>query len=108
MLSNLGGERLLQQITHSKCLSSRLVSGFSQPSDPTSDLVLTNIPIVFGVPLTQSIQYAHAAIAYVDCNVQYVGFVPCIVAKCGSFLKDRGTTNHAKGICQFSFQFGYK
>ncbi|KAH8549640.1 Rho GTPase activation protein [Umbelopsis sp. PMI_123] len=56
--------------------------------------------LVFGVPLTESIQYAHAAIAYVDCNVQYVGFVPCIVAKCGSFLKDRGL--YTEGIFRMS------
>ncbi|CAO3687837.1 unnamed protein product [Umbelopsis ramanniana] len=56
--------------------------------------------LVFGVPLTESIQYAHAAIAYVDCNVQYVGFVPCIVAKCGSFLKDRGL--YTDGIFRMS------
>ncbi|KAG2185994.1 hypothetical protein INT43_002432 [Umbelopsis isabellina] len=55
---------------------------------------------VFGVPLTQSIQYAHAAIAYVDCDVQYVGFVPCIVAKCGSFLKDQGL--YTEGIFRMS------
>jgi hypothetical protein len=42
------------------------------------------------VPLQQSLHCARAAIAYVDNDVQYVGFIPVIVAKCGSFLKDQG------------------
>lgn len=45
---------------------------------------------IFGVPLQESLKCARAAIAYVDNDVQYVGFIPVIVAKCGSFLKDQG------------------
>lgn len=40
--------------------------------------------------LYDSVNLARAAIAYVDNDVQYVGFIPVIVAKCGSFLKDQG------------------
>jgi hypothetical protein len=46
---------------------------------------------IFGVPLDDSVNSARAAIAYVDNDVQYVGFIPVIVAKCGSFLKDQGS-----------------
>lgn len=40
--------------------------------------------------MDESLKCARAAIAYVDNDVQYVGFIPVIVAKCGSFLKDQG------------------
>lgn len=52
---------------------------------------------IFGVPLQDSLRCARAAIAYVDNDVQYVGFIPVIVAKCGSFLKDQGKT-HATNL----------
>jgi hypothetical protein len=45
---------------------------------------------VFGIPLENSLQNAKATIGYVDNNIQYIGFIPIIVAKCGSFLKDQG------------------
>lgn len=35
-------------------------------------------------------------IAYVDNDVQYFGFIPVIVAKCGSFLKDQGKEEEKK------------
>jgi hypothetical protein len=45
---------------------------------------------IFGVPLEESVQNAKATIGYADNGVQYIGFIPVIVAKCGSFLKDQG------------------
>ncbi|KAI8973519.1 Rho GTPase activation protein [Mycotypha africana] len=55
---------------------------------------------VFGVPLEDSLKCARAAIAYVDNDVQYVGFIPVIVAKCGSFLKDQGL--YTEGVFRMS------
>ncbi|KAG0170681.1 hypothetical protein DFQ28_005702 [Apophysomyces sp. BC1034] len=55
---------------------------------------------VFGVPLEESVRCARAAIAYVDNDVQYVGFIPIIVAKCGSFLKDQGL--YTEGVFRMS------
>lgn len=47
---------------------------------------------VFGVPLAESIQYAHATISYIDDRTgkQCFGRIPIVVAKCGSFLKEEG------------------
>lgn len=47
---------------------------------------------VFGVPLAESIQYAHATISYIDdrTSKQCFGRIPIVVAKCGSFLKEEG------------------
>ncbi|KAI9487087.1 MAG: Rho GTPase activation protein [Benjaminiella poitrasii] len=55
---------------------------------------------VFGVPLQESLRCACAAIAYVDNDIQYVGFIPVIVAKCGSFLKDQGL--YTEGVFRMS------
>ncbi|KAL7331249.1 GTPase activating protein (GAP) for Rho1p [Mucor circinelloides] len=55
---------------------------------------------IFGVPLQDSLKCARAAIAYVDNDVQYVGFIPVIVAKCGSFLKDQGL--YTEGVFRMS------
>jgi hypothetical protein len=47
---------------------------------------------VFGIPLTESLRYAHSRISYTDdrtgetCN----GLIPTVVAKCGAFLKEEG------------------
>lgn len=48
---------------------------------------------IFGVPLRQSIVYANVAISLVDDNGKsYIyGYVPIVVAKCGVFLKEKGT-----------------
>lgn len=48
---------------------------------------------IFGVPLRQSITYANVAISLVDEDGKsYIyGYVPIVVAKCGVFLKERGT-----------------
>lgn len=48
---------------------------------------------IFGIPLRQSITYANVAISLVDENgTSYIyGYVPIVVAKCGVFLKEKGT-----------------
>jgi len=48
---------------------------------------------IFGVPLRQSITYANVAISLVDADGKsYIyGYVPIVVAKCGVFLKEKGT-----------------
>lgn len=48
---------------------------------------------IFGVPLRQSINYANVAISLVDEDGKsYIyGYVPIVVAKCGVFLKEKGT-----------------
>lgn len=48
---------------------------------------------IFGVPLRQSITYANVAISLVDDDGKsYIyGYVPIVVAKCGVFLKEKGT-----------------
>lgn len=48
---------------------------------------------IFGVPLRQSIVYANVAISLVDSKGKsYIyGYVPIVVAKCGVFLKEKGT-----------------
>ncbi|KAI8338130.1 Rho GTPase activation protein [Chlamydoabsidia padenii] len=53
---------------------------------------------VFGIPLEQSLEYAHSSISYIDdyTGSQCYGVVPTIVAKCGSFLKEEGLM--AEGI----------
>ncbi|KAI7888286.1 Rho GTPase activation protein [Mucor mucedo] len=55
---------------------------------------------IFGVPLLNSLKCARAVIAYVDNDVQYFGFIPVIVAKCGSFLKDQGL--YTEGVFRMS------
>ncbi|KAI8141037.1 Rho GTPase activation protein [Fennellomyces sp. T-0311] len=53
---------------------------------------------VFGIPLSESIKYAHSSISYIDdrSGRQCFGVIPTVIAKCGSFLKDEGLA--AKGI----------
>ena len=48
---------------------------------------------IFGVPLRDSIKYANVAISLVDENGKsYIyGYVPIVVAKCGVFLKEKGS-----------------
>jgi hypothetical protein len=50
---------------------------------------------IFGVPLRQSITYANVAISLVDDDGRsYIyGYVPIVVAKCGVYLKEKGTSN---------------
>ncbi|KAI9491634.1 Rho GTPase activation protein [Zychaea mexicana] len=53
---------------------------------------------VFGIPLAESIKYAHSSISYIDdrSGKQCFGVIPTVIAKCGSFLKDEGL--QSKGI----------
>jgi len=53
----------------------------------------TEKPGIFGVPLWQSIEYANVAISLTDANGNsfIYGYVPIVVAKCGVFLKEKGT-----------------
>jgi len=48
---------------------------------------------IFGVPLSQSILYANVAISLTnDQGESFIyGYVPIVVAKCGVFLKEKGT-----------------
>lgn len=48
---------------------------------------------IFGVPLQDSIRYANVAISLLNDEGQsYIyGYVPIVVAKCGVFLKEKGT-----------------
>jgi hypothetical protein len=48
---------------------------------------------IFGVPLITSIPYANVAISLFRENGEsYIyGYVPIVVAKCGVFLKEKGT-----------------
>jgi hypothetical protein len=48
---------------------------------------------IFGVPLRQSIAYANVAISLVDGEGKsYIyGYVPIVVAKCGVYLKEKGS-----------------
>ncbi|CAO3703763.1 unnamed protein product [Rhizopus stolonifer] len=55
---------------------------------------------IFGIPLESSLQNAKATIGYADDNIYYVGFVPIIVAKCGSYLKDQGL--YTEGVFRVS------
>lgn len=49
---------------------------------------------IFGVPLRQSITYANVAISLINGEGKsYIyGYVPIVVAKCGVFLKEKGTS----------------
>lgn len=51
---------------------------------------------IFGVPLITSIPYANVAISLFRENGEsYIyGYVPIVVAKCGVFLKEKGTFHH--------------
>lgn len=55
---------------------------------------------VFGVALPQSIRYARANISYIDdeSGKRLTGYIPIIVAKCGSYLKEEGWYDHRTKI----------
>lgn len=59
----------------------------------TSAIAESKAPGIFGVPLRQSITYANVAISLIDENgLSYIyGYVPIVVAKCGVFLKEKGS-----------------
>ena len=48
---------------------------------------------IFGFPLQDSIKYANVAISLMDEDGKSFinGYVPIVVAKCGVFLKEKGT-----------------
>ncbi|KAI8087265.1 Rho GTPase activation protein [Thamnidium elegans] len=69
-------------------------------NNPISKPVSQKQDQIFGVPLQDSLRCARAAIAYVDNDVQYCGFIPVIVAKCGSYLKDQGL--YTEGVFRMS------
>ena len=48
---------------------------------------------IFGVPLAESIRYANVAISLTNEEGRsfIYGYVPIVVAKCGVFLKEKGT-----------------
>jgi hypothetical protein len=54
---------------------------------------------VFGIALSQSLDYAHSGISYIDDNTgsECYGIVPTIVAKCGSYLKEEGNQHKLLG-----------
>ncbi|KAI8074792.1 Rho GTPase activation protein [Gongronella butleri] len=57
---------------------------------------------LFGVPLTQSIEYAYSTISYYDevSETGCLGAIPSIVARCGHFLKEQGL--QVEGIFRMS------
>ena len=58
-----------------------------------SDYDIVNISAgIFGVPLADSIRYAHVAISLTNEQGEsfIYGYVPIVVAKCGVFLKEKG------------------
>jgi hypothetical protein len=61
------------------------------------------LPGIFGVPLTTSVRYANVAISLQDTEGKsYVyGYVPIVVAKCGVFLKEKGTILNFCSISPF-------
>lgn len=54
---------------------------------------------IFGVPLQASIRYANVAISLTDeAGKSFIyGYVPIVVAKCGVFLKENGTSQPFAG-----------
>lgn len=83
-----------------KSISRRLSAclPFSLRRSNTGNYAKTKYPApqptgIFGVPLRQSIVYANVAISLVDGEGKsYIyGYVPIVVAKCGVYLKEKGT-----------------
>ncbi|KAG0176829.1 hypothetical protein DFQ28_006809 [Apophysomyces sp. BC1034] len=70
------------------------------------DFKVMKLPVVdggvFGLPLSESLRYAHSSISYIDdrTGIQCFGVIPIVVAKCGSFLKEEGLT--VQGIFRMS------
>ncbi|MBW0516913.1 hypothetical protein O181_056628 [Austropuccinia psidii MF-1] len=58
-----------------------------------SNLQLNQQPIIFGCRLEESLQKASVAISMIghDNKAYIYGFIPVVVAKCGLYLKERGT-----------------
>ena len=73
---------------------SRLGSLSSSEENAKKSLKAAEQPTgIFGVPLRQSITYANVAISLVDAEGKsYIyGYVPIVVAKCGVYLKEKGS-----------------
>ncbi|KAL1914380.1 uncharacterized protein VTP21DRAFT_8960 [Calcarisporiella thermophila] len=65
-----------------------------------SGLMIKKSGYLFGVPLMTLAAYACVPISYVDGNEQCYGYIPIIVAKCGSFLKSQAV--FVEGIFRIS------
>lgn len=65
------------------------------PREKTADVVQAAEAGIFGVPLNVSIRYANVAISlFGDDGKSYIyGYVPIVVAKCGVFLKEKGSSS---------------
>jgi hypothetical protein len=72
---------------------SRLGSSSSEGSAKKNLKTVEQPTGIFGVPLRQSITYANVAISLVDAEGKsYIyGYVPIVVAKCGVYLKEKGS-----------------
>ncbi|ORZ02355.1 Rho GTPase activation protein [Syncephalastrum racemosum] len=64
----------------------------ANPNKQGNDDLRDRAKNVFGLPLSESIKYAHSSISYQDerNGQRCYGVIPTIVAKCGSFLKEEG------------------
>lgn len=72
-----------------------LRSAFSSSSHANPFLCRAAPQGIFGVPLQTSIRYANVAISLFNEQGQsYIyGYVPIVVAKCGVYLKEKGTSS---------------
>lgn len=61
--------------------------------EPVLSVVAEKPQGIFGVPLNVSIKYANVAISLTNDNGEsfIYGYVPIVIAKCGVFLKEKGT-----------------
>lgn len=86
----------------SSCFPLAFYLAFGRPAHPSCPITSTCTEFeatearpqgIFGVPLRQSITYANVAISLIDENGKsYIyGYVPIVVAKCGVFLKEKGS-----------------
>jgi hypothetical protein len=83
-------------------LFSRLGSSSSSEENAKKSLKTAEQPTgIFGVPLRQSITYANVAISLVDAEGKsYIyGYVPIVVAKCGVYLKEKGSCCVVLTVC---------
>ncbi|KAI8068637.1 Rho GTPase activation protein [Gongronella butleri] len=74
-----------------------------KPNSKQALLLMTLFEIegqIFGVPLAESVSAAGAAIAYANDNVQYMGSIPLLIAKCGNYLKEEAL--YTEGIFRLS------
>jgi hypothetical protein len=86
----------------SAILFSRLGSSSSSEENAKKSLKTAEQPTgIFGVPLRQSITYANVAISLVDAEGKsYIyGYVPIVVAKCGVYLKEKGSCCVVLTVC---------